>query len=115
MPGRYGSEVRKYAFGFNGMRMDNELYAQEGNSYTTFFRQLDPRIGRWMAVDPKEHDVRLIGLSPYHFGFNDPVKYSDDEGDIPWDEVMKFVRVSSQQGWRIHPIRGGKKYHGGMD
>jgi len=22
----------------------------EGNSYTTFFRQLDPRLGRWLSI-----------------------------------------------------------------
>jgi hypothetical protein len=30
---------------------DNELSGDE-NSYTTEFRQLDPRLGRWFSVDP---------------------------------------------------------------
>ena len=34
------------------MEKDDEV-SGSGNSYTTFYRQLDPRIGRWMSVDPK--------------------------------------------------------------
>jgi RHS repeat-associated protein len=40
-----------YRFGFHGSEKDNE-FKGEGNSYTTEFRQLDPRLGRWLSVDP---------------------------------------------------------------
>ncbi|MBT3424521.1 MAG: hypothetical protein HOD63_10470 [Bacteroidetes bacterium] len=35
-----------YRFGFNGIEKDNEVFGT-GNSYTTMFRQYDPRLGRW--------------------------------------------------------------------
>ena len=40
-----------YRFGFQGSEKDNE-FKGDGNSYTTEFRQLDPRLGRWLSVDP---------------------------------------------------------------
>ncbi|MFW5657260.1 MAG: hypothetical protein ACOC0C_06540, partial [Bacteroidota bacterium] len=40
-----------YRFGYQGSERDRELMG--GNAYTTFFRQLDPRLGRWMSPDPK--------------------------------------------------------------
>lgn len=39
-------------YGFNGMRKDDELKGS-GNSYTTDFRQYDPRLGRWLSIDPQ--------------------------------------------------------------
>ena len=40
-----------YRYGFNGMEKDDELKGK-GNSYTTEFRQYDPRSGRWLSLDP---------------------------------------------------------------
>ena len=40
-----------YRFGYQGSEKDNE-FKGDGNSYTTEFRQLDPRLGRWLSVDP---------------------------------------------------------------
>lgn len=40
-----------YRFGYQGSEKDNEAKGS-GNSYTTEFRQLDPRLGRWLSVDP---------------------------------------------------------------
>src|SRR5690554_7649207 len=50
MPGR-SSNFDSYRFGFNGMESDDEV-SGEGNSYTTHFRQYDPRIMRWKSLDP---------------------------------------------------------------
>jgi hypothetical protein len=40
-----------YRYGFNGMEKNNEI-SGNGNSYTTEFRQLDVRLGRWFSRDP---------------------------------------------------------------
>jgi len=69
----------------------------------------------FLSVDPKVHDARLIGHSPYHFGYNNPIKYIDTEGDIPWSMVVAYTRVTSQQGNRIHPIHKESRYHAGLD
>ncbi len=69
-----------YRFGYNGMEKDNEQKG-EGNSYTTTFRQYDPRSGRWLSMDPKNQ--KSPSQSPYSSFYNNPVLYNDPKGDIP--------------------------------
>ena len=64
-----------FRYGYNGMEGDPELKGR-GNSYTTEFRQYDPRIGRWWSIDPKTHHA----YSPYSAFDNNPVYYVDPEG-----------------------------------
>jgi len=68
-----------YRYGFNqGSEKDDEIKGA-GNSYTTFFRQYDPRLGRWLSVDPKFNET--LDQSTY-CSFNDnPILYSDPYGD----------------------------------
>ena len=61
--------------GFNGMEVDNEVKGK-GNSYTTDFRQLDVRIGRWLALDPVTHTE----VSPYSSFDNNPTLVKDPSG-----------------------------------
>jgi len=61
------------------MEKDDEV-SGNGNSYTTQFRQYDPRLGRWKSLDPLAHI--LINKSPYEGLANNPVLYSDNDGDI---------------------------------
>ncbi|WP_197043886.1 RHS repeat-associated core domain-containing protein [Aureispira sp. CCB-QB1] len=72
MPGRkYNSG--NYRFGFNGMEKDKEI--SNGN-YTTHFRALDTRIGRWWSVDPVTH----AHLSPYNSMDDNPILGVDPVG-----------------------------------
>ncbi len=64
-----------YRFGYQGSEKDNEV-SGDGNSYTTEFRQLDPRLGRWFSVDP----VFQPWQSPYTSMDNDPVNLTDGSG-----------------------------------
>ena len=69
MPNRKRSSD-KYRFGFNGMEKDPEL--SNGN-YTTHFRALDVRIGRWWSVDP----ITQPHQSPYCSMDGNPIFYTD--------------------------------------
>ncbi len=40
-----------YRFTFNGKKSDHEVKGDR-NSYTTEFRQFDPRLGKWLTDDP---------------------------------------------------------------
>jgi RHS repeat-associated protein len=79
MPTRHKNED-KYRFGYNGMEMDNEAKGN-GNSYTTEFRQYDPRIGRWLSLDPLAG--KYPGYSPYNYCLNNPIIFTDNGGDEP--------------------------------
>jgi RHS repeat-associated protein len=67
---------KKYKRGYQGSEMDNEVKG-EGNSYTTEFRQLDPRLGRWLTLDP----VIQPWQSPYCSMDNNPIWFNDVKGD----------------------------------
>ena len=56
----------------------------DGNNYTTEFRQLDTRLGRWFSIDPKATPWE----SPYVSMGNNPIWRNDVFGDI-FDEVSK--------------------------
>ncbi len=85
-----------YRYAFNGMEVDNEV-SGNGNSYTTEFRQYDPRLGRWKSLDP------LMGkfpwMSPYVTFDNNPVYYTDIYGlssGGPGDPLNVIVIIFSQ-------------------
>ena len=84
MPGRKYSSSNSYRYGFNGKEKSNEIYG-EGNAYDYGNRMYDPRIGRWFRPDALE--ARLPMMSPYHFGLDNPLRYSDHEGDFVIDEA----------------------------
>ena len=48
--------------------------------YETYFRELDPQLGRWWQIDPKAPDG-YEHLSPYASMYDDPEKYNDPLGD----------------------------------
>ena len=76
VPNRHGSS-NSYRYGFNGMEKDDELKGI-GNSYNTEFRQYDPRVGRWLSLDPLEH--KFPWMSPYVSFNNNPLSYIDSDG-----------------------------------
>jgi RHS repeat-associated protein len=69
-----------YRYGYNGMELDNEPKGN-GNSYTTEFRQYDPRLGRWLSLDPLMS--QFPWMSPYVAFDNNPVLFTDPLGLAP--------------------------------
>jgi RHS repeat-associated protein len=59
------------------MELDNEVKGN-GNSYTTEFRQYDPRLGRWLSLDPLASSFPW--QSPYCAFDNNPIFYTDPLG-----------------------------------
>jgi RHS repeat-associated protein len=71
-----------YSFSFNGKENDKEVIGS-GNSYTTEFRQYDPRLGRWLSIDPQFRNYPW--QSPYAAFDNNPIVKTDPRGDAPRD------------------------------
>jgi RHS repeat-associated protein len=71
LPNRHES-TSEYRYGYQGSEKDNEIKGP-GNSHTTYFRQLDPRVGRWLSIDPKATAFE----SPYISMGNNPMLYND--------------------------------------
>lgn len=68
-----------YRYGFDGMEYADDLYG-EGLAYTTEFRQYDPRLGRWLSIDPSV--ARQPWQSPYAAFDNSPIWKNDPQGNI---------------------------------
>ncbi len=77
LPGRnYSSDG--YAYGFNGKLKDDEVHNATGTSYDYGFRMYDPRVGRFLSVDPLSGSYPE--LTPYQFASNTPIMASDLDG-----------------------------------
>lgn len=104
MPGRKGS-LADYRYAFNGMERDNEV-SGSGNSYTTMFRQYDPRLGRWKSVDPAQEAL----FSPYSGMDDNPIRLSDPLG--LWTEKGARRRAAklNKKGMSAFAVKSGKKW-----
>ena len=89
MQGAVGIGWVECRYGFQRQELDDEVKG-EGNSYTTEFRQYDPRVGRWLSLDPVTHHH----FSPYNGFDNNPIYYKDPNGGNAGDyytEDDKFL------------------------
>ena len=78
MPGRkYSQANSSYRYGFNRMEKNDEVKGS-GNSYEFTFRIYDPRVGRFLSVDPIGKNYPHS--SPYAFAENDVISSIDLEG-----------------------------------
>ncbi|WP_276500077.1 RHS repeat domain-containing protein [Terrimonas pollutisoli] len=75
MPGRNYSSG--YRYGFNGKENDNEVKG-EGNQQDYGLRIYDPRLGKFLSVDPITRSYPE--LTPYQFASNSPIAGVDLDG-----------------------------------
>jgi RHS repeat-associated protein len=76
MPGRTYTAA-SYKYGFNGKENDNEVKG-EGNQQDYGMRIYDPRLGRFLSVDPIT--AKFPMLTPYQFASNSPILGVDMDG-----------------------------------
>lgn len=69
-----------YSYGFNGMRKDDELHGNSGDSYDFGARILDTRLGRWLSVDPCLKS--FCQFTPYVAMGNSPIVCVDHDGKV---------------------------------
>ncbi len=83
MPQRIFSS-EDYRYGFNGMENDDEVKTDangnpiKGSQQNFGARIYDPRIGRWLSVDPLVHKYPY--QSPYSFALDNPILFKDYDG-----------------------------------
>lgn len=70
--------TKNCSYGYNGKEKDDEVKGS-GNSYDFGVRIYDPRLGRWMSVDPLAK--KYSGESPYSYAGNSPIIFIDLEGE----------------------------------
>ena len=87
-----GAEKGRY--GFNGKENDGELKG-EGNSYDYGARMYDPRLGRWLTIDP--YSSQYANFSPYAAFANSPIFFTDQNGGLLRDKEGNLV-VTCKKG-----------------
>jgi RHS repeat-associated protein len=73
--------VKKNKYLYNG----KELIEDAGLQYYDYgARMYDPVIGRWGVVDALADDPMQVDLSPYQYGWNNPINITDPDGNCPF-------------------------------
>jgi RHS repeat-associated protein len=80
-----------YRFGFNGKENDNGVKGL-GNQVDYGMRVQDPRIGRFLSVDPLH--TKYPALTPYQFASNSPIQGIDLDGR----EIYHYMLLLNKQG-----------------
>ncbi|MCL4283352.1 MAG: hypothetical protein KJZ58_13960 [Flavobacteriales bacterium] len=114
LPGRnYSSTTDTYRYGFQGQESDGEING-ERNSYAFEYRIHDPRVGRFLSIDPLSRKYPFY--TPYSFSGNRVIDSREIEGLEPRQEIygpdklvpVLVVPASSTIQVPIHP--GGLDY-----
>lgn len=117
MPGRKYAASGLYKYGFNGKENDNEVIG-EGNQQDYGMRVYDPRLGKFLSVDPISFTYPWY--TPYQFAGNTPIQAIDLDGgepkgypighpygaSHPGTTVKHISSKYDNQGWWVK-IRGG--------
>jgi RHS repeat-associated protein len=81
--------MASYRFHFNGVECDDEIKGS-GNSFAFTYRIHDPRLGRFLSVDPLTKEY--IWYTPYQFAGNKPIAAIDLEGlEEYWVIARSFI------------------------
>jgi RHS repeat-associated protein len=99
MPGR-SFNTDSYRFGFNGQEKDDEVKGS-GNSYDFGARMHDPRLGRFLSIDPLS--TSLPAHSPYSYSINNPIMFVDEEGEWPGVTYM-FFEIEAGAGFFLNGV-----------
>jgi RHS repeat-associated protein len=83
--------AKDYKYGFNGKMNDNEVKGIEGSQQDYGRRIYDPRLGRFLSVDPLTRGYP--GWSPYPFAMNRPI----DGLDLDGLEYVNFNDVTDER------------------
>lgn len=85
-------------------------FGNDPDLYTMFFRQYDPVLGRFNAVDPVAE--KYTELTVYNSCFNNPISFTDPSGADPigsWEDFERLVKTFNLTGggyWEILNVFG---------
>jgi RHS repeat-associated protein len=77
-----------YKYKFGGEEYQDEF---DINTYDFGARNYDPALGRWMNIDPLA--ANYLSMSPYHYSYNNPIRFIDPDGRKIVDKNGNEVEV----------------------
>lgn len=100
---------------YNGNELQSKEFSDgSGLEFYDFnARTYDQQIGRFIQIDP-ETEFLQESFSPFHFGYNNPIRYGDPDGRIPIPLIVigvKFlVGAAIEYGSQVYDnYKDGKK------
>jgi RHS repeat-associated protein len=102
MPGRRAGTTGRHLY--NGKEQDPEIKGT-GNQYDYGFRIQDPRLGRFLSVDPLHREYAMF--SPYQYAGNRPIVSIDLEGLEPQEHPYNLKPIGKTY---ISQTKEGKVY-----
>ncbi|HRF79834.1 MAG TPA: RHS repeat-associated core domain-containing protein, partial [Flavobacteriales bacterium] len=101
----------RYRFGFNGQEKDDEVHGSTGTSYDFGARIYDPRVGRFLSLDPIQR--MDMGVSKYSFAGSSPVLFIDYHGLFKFptgsDYESRYPRLTNYLKHGIQDITNNPK------
>jgi RHS repeat-associated protein len=93
----------KNKHGFNGNELqEKEFYDGCGLELYDFNARIyDPQTGRFLQIDPDTEDGYQKNWTPYHFGFNNPIRHNDPDGKNPIPIILRLGRFLLNLGRRV--------------
>ena len=95
-----------YRHGFNGKEQDNEVKGT-GNQIDYGMRVYDPRLGRFLSVDPMQKKFGYY--SPYQFAGNKPIMAKDLDGLEPQETITVGEEAIGKTALRVAWKEGNGK------
>ncbi|MCC7303502.1 MAG: hypothetical protein IT233_12755 [Bacteroidia bacterium] len=95
--------TESYRYGFDGVEKDDEVKGS-GNSYDFGARIYDPRLGRWLSVDPLSKNYP--SYSPFNFASSNPVYFIDRDGRVQVDAQGNII-------YEVNPSKKPSEYDQG--
>ena len=82
--------------GYNGNELQNMEFSDGSGLEVYDFnaRTYDQQVGRFIQIDPLFEEGQE-SFTPYHFSFNNPIRYNDPDGEAPADIRIKGKNNSS--------------------
>uniref|UniRef100_UPI0018F4309D RHS repeat-associated core domain-containing protein n=1 Tax=Gynurincola endophyticus TaxID=2479004 RepID=UPI0018F4309D len=93
-----------YRYGFNGKENDNEVKG-EGNQQDYGMRIYDPRLGKFLSVDPLS--VEYPWYTPYQFAGNTPIQAVDLDGAEEFNYNLKIDEETGKAKLELISIHSG--------
>ncbi len=99
--------VAGYRYGYNGKENDNDVKG-EGNQQDYGFRIYDPRIARFLSVDPLTAGFPM--LTPYQFASNRPIDGVDLDGK-EYDNFMSMFKKPGDLRIQLPNVQTAQRQH----
>jgi RHS repeat-associated protein len=84
--------------GFNGNELQNKEFTDGAGleMYDFNARSYDQQLGRFMQMDPLIEECGQERFSPYHYAYNNPVRFGDPDGKLPIPVLLPVIYKAAE-------------------